>query len=572
MKNAAQAIWFALLSLTLLLGIAMIALDYSTVCSKVDMIFHDPLKLLHFKEKYLSESKFLILKVAISGCAMVAALGLLRWRAPMKRQIETACREVTMGIRVCITSYTSMDTFILRTLIGILVVAFSISLYFAVTTPIFIDEVVTFKDFTKNSIFVSVSYYPQPNNHVMFSLLTNIAYSISPFSPKISIRLINVILSLATNLHFFRLSRKFLSDTASLISTTAFAFLFMNLLYSFQARGYEILLLSTIVVLYAMMQYVRNGGGKKYLVLYSMMSMVGFWTIPSFLYPFSILTGYAVLNLILNRRKDLVLQISMTVLLTGICTVLVYSPVLLISGVKSITGNYYTMPIPRSEVAARLLPHFLSTAQWLVGLPSVYSSLAVVAAALLILIVAVKTGNTVYNWLIVLLLSPPILLLIHSVIPFERTWVFLSIPLAIAIGRGAEKSGVLRRPLTLYPVILLLVIGGTTVFTARHPEFYSRDYCLDELTQHIDISKSSSIVYDSDYDAETFRFALFSQNPTLPYVPMMQLTDSTLIDTFDILLVNKTHPFRTQAVEKHPLFTYTAASKCGSTLYIRAPR
>lgn len=573
MKNIALGIWFVIVLILCLLALVVLVLDYNAVCNQVDTIFHDPTKLLHFKEKYLSASKFLILKSGVLGLLILCLIALLKWRIQIIEIIRRIITSVSDELKGAVRIYKSMAPQNFRLLVGVISVSFAVSLYFAVTSPVFIDEVITFKDFTKNSLFVSASYYPQPNNHVLFSLLTNIAYAVSPFTPKITIRLINVFLAIGTNLLFYRLARRLLSESASVISTTVFAFLFMNLLYSFQARGYEMILCMTIIVLTVMMRYSEQGGGTKYLMLYSIAGVVGLWTIPSFLYPFGIVTASAVCVLVIKKRMDLVVKLGITGVLTGIMTVVVYSPILFISGLSAITGNYYTKPIPRGEVASRLLPHFESTAQWLVGLSSECSSVVVLVIAICVLTVAVIKGHTAFGWCIAVLLSPPLIVMIHSVIPFERTWVYLSIPLAIAIGWAMEKL-LFRLPKgSIYPLVVVIILSGIMMFTARHPEIYARDYCLDTLVQHIDSThRSSSIVYDSDYDAETFRFALFTLDPSHPYVPMVQLTDTTKVDTFGILLLAKEHPFRTKSYDHFPMFTLVSGSDCGTTLYLHKPR
>ncbi|MBK9246860.1 MAG: glycosyltransferase family 39 protein [Ignavibacteria bacterium] len=569
MKKFAYSIVIVLIVLILTIGVALFFLNYSTICGIVDGIFNDPLKLTHFKEKYLSASKFLVIKWSLTIVVIVLLMGILYWRKSLKVRIEIIINELLVGMQGFYQSFHLLDKITQRTLAGIIFIAFSFSLYFAVTSPIFIDEVITFKDFTKNSLFVSLSYYPQPNNHVFYSFLTNISYSIFPFSPKISIRLINVLLSVFTNLLFFRLSTKFLSDRASLISTTVFAFLFMNLLYSFQARGYEILLFATIVIFYYLFQFLQFEGGKKYLSVYILASIIGFWAIPSFLYPFCILTSYVIFQLLRRNKFNLILQVIISSAIISCCTIIVYSPVLLISGLKSIVGNYYTMPIPRGEVAVRLLPHFLSTAKWLVAMPSEYISIAVVGVALVLLVHAAKTKKSHFTVLIALLLAPPVLLLLHSVIPFERSWIFLSIPFSIAMGWLADNCNVLRRPLVLYSTISVLIIGLVLLFQTRHYEFYSRDYCLEELTQHIDTSRSKSIGYDSDYDAETFRFALFSLNNNQRYTLMEQLTDSSSYDKYDIVLINDTHPHRSKLYIIDSSHILMAKTVCGISFYQR---
>jgi hypothetical protein len=251
----------------------------------------------------------------------------------------------------------------------------------------------------------------------------------------------------------------------------------MNLLYSFQARGYQIVLLCSVILFYSITEYLQKEGGNKYLVLYSIASIVGYFAIPSFLYPFATVTLFAIVNLCIQRRFILIKQIVVTNVMIGVLVLVEYLPIISISGLKSITGNYYTKPIHRTEVIERLYSHFQSTAQWLTGISEsvvLFIIVCILIAVLLYALIAKKEKAISYSLLMFSLMFAPIIVLVHSVIPFERTWVYLSIPLCIS--SGFLMNLLSSRRIVIYPLMLAVSVGLFFSFSYFHKNVYYLDY------------------------------------------------------------------------------------------------
>jgi len=561
------------ITLTILIIVLLFVIDYNLICTIVSRLFSDSQKLQHFQEKYLSESKFFIARWSLIGFFLLLLsleIVLITYRFRHLILLGESLRLFFHDILQWFIYFATLEKSIIRLLSVQLLLCLSGSIYYGITTPIFIDEAVTFLDFTCNSLFVTLTYYPQPNNHVLFSLLTNFMHLL-PLDGKISMRLINIILSLLTNLLFFRYVIKFVSPKVGVLCTAVFGFLFMNLLYSFQARGYEIILLCSTIVFYSGNNFLQNNGEKKYLAFYSIASAVGFFAIPSFLYPVVTVTIFIMFRLFFERRYILIKQLTVTISIIGLLVFIEYLPIIFVSGLQSITGNYYTRPIQRIQVIERLFSHAQSTAQWLIGVSDGRVALGIIVLMALVLlrtIIIRKIKSVQYQLLLFSLVFAPIIIVIHSVIPFERTWVYLSIPICIASGVLVESvERFLGRKQTIYTLLLSISIGLFFLFGVRHREIYHLDYCIEELVNKSHGTTISSIGYDDPFVAVSFRFAAYSTTWTKPTILLEEIHDTSKVKEYDVLLLNNPKTIAQQNSQNN--YKIIAKSECGTTFLER---
>lgn len=345
--------------------------------------------------------------------------------------------------------------------IAIIGISLIFNTYNALTIPIFYDEAWTYLNFTRIGILSSASWYPAPNNHILHSILTNITYNF-PFSQTVNLRLPSIITTLIASICFFYLSTKFLSKNTSLILLTLFCFSYPVIHYGYQARGYSLLMLSFIICFYSVLKicYSKNSISKfkKYTLLLSCGAIMGFYTMPSFLYPYFTCISFVFIHMILEKKYKNILSFTLVCFSTSIIIITLYTPIFLVSGIESVISNRFVEPISRIEVLKRMIPHFSETTQFL------FSSHLFVISTLLVSIVLIirkeiKVMLTIYCFLIV-----PFILLIHSVIPFPRSWIYLIVPFLFLIGLLIENFKTLRFGSTI------LICSGIVVLLIFHTQ------------------------------------------------------------------------------------------------------
>ena len=70
--------------------------------------------------------------------------------------------------------------------------------YYAIVMPVCYDEGLTYLYFTSKGIFSSMSFYPEPNNHILHSLLTNLTIHLPFGDTEFRLRLPSLIASTFT--------------------------------------------------------------------------------------------------------------------------------------------------------------------------------------------------------------------------------------------------------------------------------------------------------------------------------------------------------------------------------------
>lgn len=352
--------------------------------------------------RYRSVQLFLLV---ISGSLLFGLFRLDRISAFISRLIQ----ESSDGIKSCLISITKTE------LKYILILPVLASVYFAITLPVSFDEALTYLVFTSRGPLVSISYYPFPNNHVLHSLITNVTKFI-PLKELFDLRISSILINACTWIIAYKCIAVCYNKKTALIITAISAVLFLNIYYSYMSRGYSLLNLFFMISFYCALKISNHQTGKKYWVWFTLSSILGFFTMPSFLYPYVTLNLY----ILINRRDSLKKQVLMG-LSTVAAVIFLYIPIIIVNGLKALTGNEYVKPISRSEVIDNLRPFFLQSIREISGFHWVYILPVLLISFLFCLIYQRKQDLLHYLFFILVV---PALLILHSVIPFPRTFVY----------------------------------------------------------------------------------------------------------------------------------------------------
>jgi hypothetical protein len=345
------------------------------------------------------------------------------------------------------------------------------NLYNVCNLPIFYDEAWTFLNFTRRGIAVSISHYPAPNNHILHSILTNFTYR-WPFSQTINLRIPNLAVTAVSVLVFFYTFCRLLNHRAALVLTSVYAFLFPVLYYGYVSRGYALVLLASIVLFYATL---RIAGDKlqtdsKSYVLWALASVVGFYAMPSFLYPVFLSATFITYRLVFVQSRAWMAFLRWAAG-AGLAVALLYFPIFAVSGVDAVVGNKYVQSITYGTLLRMMPNHFLETALFLAGSVWVLIPMAI---ALLYALVKVNRSQSA-DFARYSLLMPPVILLLHPTMPFPRTWIFLLVPILYLIGVSLQKflsdPGKGRRLWIIIIGLPLLLIVSFTIEIRRYEAF-----------------------------------------------------------------------------------------------------
>lgn len=543
-----------LLSSSFILSIFLLATTIFLFINQYDDFCHlllsklgKPEKENLFKSSFLSKEKYSILQIAL---LVTSFMSLLFSFAFLKKRTQ-AQERLTPVLKRTNTIFIDQRRFINEIkpirfyFFTFLVLQFIFFSCCAFTFPISYDEAWTYLNFTNKSILSSATYYPAPNNHVLFSILTNITNILPIDDPKIKMRMINVFLSILSSYIFFKLLCKFYSQKISLFTTALFTFSYPVALYSMQARGYGMLLLFSLTAIYSSISYLEFPS-KKYMIIYLIAIIAGFYTIPTFLYPFIAMQLFICWNCFSNKKLGLFKNFVFVNCIGGCMVFILYAPIIFINGLQAITNNSYVKSISLTQVMHQLPEHFTYSLNWLLGV----NKGGVVMVALIILslcytLINKNMENGLKNasqCMLLLLLSPPVMLIFQRVVPFERTWTYLTIP--VFFGLGAMLTQLLQyfqnvrfESKLIYPIVLLLVI---TLFIINFPSSYKEkhpiDYQADKLFTKENIQGLHTVASNEILLTDLLTYKITILNKNIP-VKILGIDTTTAIYA-DALVLN----------------------------------
>jgi len=358
------------------------------------------------------------------------------------------------------------------------ILSLGIAVYFSLVMPVSFDEAFTYMNFSSRGLVASMTYYPKPNNHILHSLLTNLSLTL-PFAPLFLMRLptlfVNLLLLFVTY-HF--LSEQF-SEKFALFTCSINALFFYSIFYSYESRGYELFALFFVLSVYCSFKIVSAPSSRYYWICLVVSFILGFYTMPCFLYPCLSLNMF----ILLGRRRLTLYQVVSN-LVAGCVVALLYAPIVIVNGLGALVANEYVKPLSRAVVLSRLPGYFYSFLTEMSGWPAVVVIVFLAAGLLYLCLGPVANMKKYYNapnmsnirklFFVVMLLSLPVFLLVHSVIPFPRTLYYYDILICVLclspFSAFIEKAS--------FPVLFGLILSFAIVMCIRFNSLvrpYERD-------------------------------------------------------------------------------------------------
>lgn len=356
-----------------------------------------------------------------------------------------------------------------RYLFIVSVVFLAYSIYHILYYPVYIDESQTFIDFTSKGILSSATYYPYPNNHIFFSILTNLTYYL-PFDPLINMRIPNLFIGFMSSLLIYWLIRSLYNHRIAVIPHLFFTFSYFLTFYTVFARGYMIIIFVTIIC-FACIEKLKKSFQLKYLWIYSIASIIGFYTLPTFLYVSVSFIFYLLVLFI--KEKTTFKPLLIAHILIALIVLLLYSPIIYYNGLDAIINNQWTKKLTFQEVSNYFQTFAIGIYDRILGVRSIYFLIGYFFSLLLcyrVLRESREKHRIIFVFLFFFL--PFSFILIHQVIPGPRTWSYLIVPFSVGISILIEQifvKKVISRAI-IYGVGIGIIFIQILIFHKSHPK------------------------------------------------------------------------------------------------------
>jgi 4-amino-4-deoxy-L-arabinose transferase-like glycosyltransferase len=324
--------------------------------------------------------------------------------------------------------------------------------------PAYLDESATFIDYTKLSFTEIASTYFDPNNHVFYSVLMRASYLLFGFDAP-ALRLPALLAGIAVLPLTFAVGRALYDDDVATLATGLAAGSAPLIEYSVSGRGYSLITAAMLALL-----WLPTRAGRWRWPLVAVVSALGFYTLPTMLYPMGIV-GLHWVGRYATRREWRELGAFAGALVGGAAlTLALYTPILLAYGFEALAGNRHVVALPYPDLLPALARLPLDVVDYLyIGLPRTarYGLALLVGVGLVVEALrwraGVPLGVTTVAWLVVVLA-------VQRVVPPVRVWVFVA-PLAglwgaVGIVWAARHVSQGRAVMTAIMVVVPVAVGG----------------------------------------------------------------------------------------------------------------
>ena len=395
--------------------------------------------------------------------------------------------------------------YILLILAGLTVIGFVLRVL-DINKFIAYDEAYTFLHFASKPWKHILADYSAPNNHIFHTILVGIAYRLFGAEAWV-LRLPAFLAGTLTVPAMYIAARRFFSAPQALGAAAIISVLPVFINYSVNGRGYTILILfSLLLANFAGILVDRQT--KAALISFIITTVLGFYTIPIFLYPWAGISLWVATTYLFAKKpwqaksRELAVFLGICAL-SGFLTFLVYAPVIFFgSGLASLISNEIVQSLDWRTFLANLDPRMIKTwNKWMIGISRETENIFL-AGFLLSLFFYRKVSNQKLPLQIFLVLAVFILLLLQRVTPLPRIWLYLEafylmfaaaglIWLAGWLLNRVMKASFADRTLSVTVLLIFLgVFTNTLVDRQRDPVLLDRDrlpeeYAANYLAEHM---------------------------------------------------------------------------------------
>jgi hypothetical protein len=432
-----------LAALAVLLIIVSFRLPFSTIQARLVQIYG-----AQRVDVYFTPAAFVsaMSRLRLGACVLLfAALLVGGFRVRLARALDSIWGALVLGIRHARRTALGFDPARSIALGFIILIGLLIRLQF-IQQPMRYDESETVVSYATKPVYLGLSIYTEPNNHIFHTLMVHFAILLAG-TAEWAVRLPAFIAGMLLCPLAYLLARRLGGNTAALWAAALIATSSILVEFSTNARGYTLLCCATLVLLIAAHDSLRRASPAAF-ALFGIAAVIGFWTIPIFLMPFGGTLLWMVWESLRRHRyfqRVYWIRLSVTTVIAGVATLLVYLPPVAANGPSALLRNQWTAPHSFHVFLTGNLERFHDAWQmWNRDLP-VWWPWAIGFAFLL----SLTLRTSVRRLVISLVVWTTLLFVVQRYLPYPRNWlVFLPIFLiaaATAIAWMEERAIPLKR-------------------------------------------------------------------------------------------------------------------------------
>jgi hypothetical protein len=382
--------------------------------------------------------------------------------------------------------------------------------------PMRYDESYTVVTFAARPWRNLVSDYSLPNNHIFHTVLVKLSMNLFGSAPW-AVRLPAFISGILCVPAGYVLARQLYGRQAAILSAGLIAMLPMLIETSTNARGYSQYTFFGLL-LFSLAVYLVKQANLAGWLLFALIGMLGFYTVPFMLYPFGAVCAWIIVSALMGTTNQAYGSLSRLLkyavasgILVIIGTILLYSPVILIgTGLQSLIGNPFVGRMSWAEFWPILWEQMVNTwMKWHFDLPLAARILPAAGFALSLLFhrkisrVKVPLQATSAIWLAAVVIP-------MRRNPYDRLWVFL-LPLWLiwaSAGLHALFMKLKERPRLYWQTALttgLLIISAIWSYQRVH-QYYPGwqadpgkiEQAAEFLSQNLEPGDAVAVVFPND--------------------------------------------------------------------------
>jgi uncharacterized membrane protein len=345
------------------------------------------------------------------------------------------------------------------------------TLYLSV--PMRYDEAYTVVAFAIRPLWNAISDYHLPNNHLFHTLFVH--FSIRWFGiNEVAARLPALLAGLLCIPVSYLVGRGLYNRWTGLLAAAWIAFSPILVIFSTNARGYSLVCLFTLILV-GLANYLRQRGGLIAWSLLTMITALGFFTLPTMLYPAGTIYAWLALSWLFKdtgaKQPNWVFPISLLAsgLLAGLLSLLLYTPVLLTSGLETLVANRHVVSLSWYEFSSNLPLRAVDTWKfWTTDWPAALS-LVFALGLLLSIFLHARIARHKIHLLVPTVLWIALTLTVQRVAPLPRIWLFL-LPLCQILAAagiiGGMEALIGQRPIRQKNIVFgtsILLLAGVLI-------------------------------------------------------------------------------------------------------------
>ncbi len=219
-----------------------------------------------------------------------------------------------------------------------------------VARPMSHDEAYTIVAFATRPLWVVLSDYSLPNNHVFHSLLVHFSYLLFGLQPW-AVRLPVVVAGVLVVPAGYLLARLLYGRPTALLDAALLAGAPLMVNLSTDARGYILICLFTLLI-FSLGVYVQQHKNRAAWGLIAGLSALGFYTTPIMIYPFGMLLTWLLLAALAGETRPaydtlrlFFRYLAASAVASGLLAAFLYTPIFFTYGVKAVVANRFVLPL-----------------------------------------------------------------------------------------------------------------------------------------------------------------------------------------------------------------------------------